>query len=100
MNKPFPPVPQTGQQPITLSPAQEKKALSQRIAADRTDAFATDANEALRTLGKLALRRPDPDPTDSLALGDICALLSISDAQGQWQLLILYVGKTLLAYRR
>src|SRR5215467_8057332 len=96
MDKSFPLIPQTGRQPITLSEQQEKKLLSRRVAADRTDTFATDANEAVRTLGRLALRRDEPDPNDALALGDLCARLSLNGDQ----LLILYVGKTLASYRR
>ena len=50
----FPPVPQTGRQPITLTPDQEKRLLSRRVKEDRLDPFVNDSNETLRTLGKLA----------------------------------------------
>src|SRR6266849_3912184 len=96
MNRPLPQVPQTGRQPIMLRPEQEKRLLSMRLAADRSDPFATDANDYVRTLGKLALRRKQEDPNDSFALGDLCAVLSLADDN----LLILYVGKAMLAYRR
>src|SRR5258708_16268263 len=96
MIRPFPQVPQTGRQPIMLGPVQEKRLLSMRLAADRSDPFATDANDFARTLGKLALRRKQEDPNDSFALGDLCAVLSLADDN----LLILYVGKAMLAYRR
>src|SRR5438105_15960207 len=96
MNNSFPPVPQVGRQPITLTGEQEKKLLSRRARGDRGDPFASDADDAVRKLGKLALRRRDPDPIDSLALGDLCACLSLAGDQ----LLVWYVGKTLLAYRR
>ncbi len=70
--------------------------LARRVTADRTDPFATDPNETIRTLGRLALRRDVYDPTDLFVLGDLCARLALADEQ----LMILYVGKTLLAYRR
>ena len=57
MTRYFLPVPQVGRQPITLSPEQKRRALSQHLPVDRTDPFATDANESIRTPGKLALRR-------------------------------------------
>ena len=69
----FPEVPQTGRQPVRLSLDQQKKLLNRRLAADRTDLFATDADEAIRTLGRLALRRENPTPSDLFALGDLCA---------------------------
>src|SRR4051812_44963178 len=96
MTRYFLPVPQVGRQPITLSPEQKRRALSQHLPVDRTDPFATDANESIRTLGKLALRREDADPNDSFALGDLCALNSLNDDR----LLVLYIGKALLAYNR
>src|SRR5262249_24620202 len=97
MTEQLPPVPQTGRIPITLLPEQERKLLRSTVKADRTDPFATDANDEVRHLGKLALRRDEPDPTDSFALGDLCARLSLSEDHA---LLILYIGKALLAYRR
>src|SRR5215212_7022193 len=93
---PLPPPPQTGYKPIMLHPEHEKRVLQHRHNADRTDAFATDADENIRHLGKLALRRGDFDPADYLALGDMCARLSLDDEQ----LRVLYVGKALMAYRR
>src|SRR5260221_149421 len=96
MNKFFQPVPQTGRQPITLTPDYEKRLLSRRMAGDRTDPFVTDPNEAVHILGKLALRRGDDDPNDSFALGDLCERLSLSEEH----LRVSYVAKTLMAYRR
>src|SRR5215813_11521594 len=96
MSKFFQPVPQTGRQPITLTPDFEKRLLSRRVAADRTDPFVTDPNEAVHLLGKLALRRGEHDPTDSFALGDLCAALSLTEEN----LRVSYVAKTLIAYRR
>ncbi len=92
----LPPTPQTGRQPITLSPEQEKRLLSKRLPADYADPFASDTNEVIRKLGKLALRRKIEDPSDSFVLGDLCALLSLSGDH----LRVLYVGKAILAYRR
>ena len=49
----------------------------------------------MRTLGRLALRRSDVN--DLFALGDLCARLSLTE---DGRLLVFYVGKTLIAYRR
>jgi tetratricopeptide (TPR) repeat protein len=81
---------------MLASPRQEEQLLSQRHEHDRTDPFASDSDEGVRRLGRLALRRPVFDPSDSFAIGDRCAQLSLRDDQ----LLITYVGKTLIAYRR
>lgn len=91
----LPTVPQTNRQPLPLLPDQEQKLLSRRLDADRSDHFASDADETIRKLGRLALRRDDKDPSDYFALGDLCAKLSLNNAQ----LSVLYVGKTLSAYR-
>src|SRR5262249_3314593 len=80
-----------------VSPEHQKKLLARAVKADRADPFASDSNESVRNLGKLALRREEPDPTDSFALGDLCASLSLSPDN---VLLITYAGKALLAYRR
>src|SRR4051794_38723142 len=96
MSRSFPPPPQTGYKPIMLNPEHEKRILQRHTSAERTDIFASDADDAVRNLGRLALRRGDFDPADYLALGDMCAKLSLDDEQ----LLILYVGKTMAAYRR
>src|SRR5258707_8124862 len=96
MNKFFQPVPQTNRLPVTLTPDYEKRLLSRRMAADRTDPFVTDPNEAVHLLGKLAVRRSEGDPSDSFALGDLCAALSLVDDH----LRVSYVAKTVMAYRR
>src|SRR2546421_6814768 len=93
---PLPPPPQTGYKPIMLHLEHEKRLLQHRNSADLSDPFVLDADEHVRRLGKLALRRGEFDPADYLALGDMCANLSLNEDQ----LLILYVGKTLAAYRR
>ncbi len=92
----FPDVPQTNRKPVKLTPDVEKKLLTRRLIADRTDLFVNDANEDIRTLGRLALRRESPDINNSFALGDLCARQSLTGER----LLIFYVGKTLVAYHR
>src|SRR5262249_26545670 len=67
-----------------------------RLPADYNDPFASDTNEVIRKLGKLALRRGLDDPSDSFVLGDLCALLSLSSDN----LRIAYANKALQAYRR
>src|SRR5258708_38101973 len=96
MNMYFPPVPQTGRQPVSLTSEQEQRLLSRRVAADRNDPFASDPNEFVRDLGKLALRRGVEDAADSFALGDLCALLTLANDL----LRVSYAGKALIAYRR
>src|SRR5258708_30800021 len=92
----FRPVPQTGRQPVSLTSEQEQRLLSRRVAADRSDPFASDPNEFGRDLGKLALRRGVDDTADSFALGDLCALLTLANDL----LRVSYAGKALIAYRR
>jgi hypothetical protein len=93
----LPSVPQTGVPPLTLPRDQEERLLSRRRKADQTDPFAGDPDEEVRRLGRLALRRDMPHPNDYLALGDLCARLSLVERDRR--LLVFYVGKTLYAYR-
>jgi len=93
---PFPPPPLTGRQPITLTPEREKRLLARRANGDYTDLFATDPNSHIRQMGRLAIRRDVEDPSDYFAIGDACAILSLSNER----LMMLYVGKTIQAYRR
>jgi hypothetical protein len=88
-------VPQTGRQPASLSPAQIRDALRHAHALDQRDPFASDPNNDVRTLGRLALRRDDVN--DLFALGDLCARLSLTEDN---RLLVFYAGKTLIAYRK
>ncbi|MFN8451351.1 MAG: tetratricopeptide repeat protein [Anaerolineae bacterium] len=90
-----PEVPQTGRQPISLTPEQIREALRRHHTLDQRDPFATDPNTEVRTLGRLALRRSDVN--DLFALGDLCARLSLTE---DGRLLVFYVGKALIAYRR
>ncbi len=88
-------IPQTGRKPLPLSPDAVREMLRKRHREDRLDPFATDPDEHISELGKLAVRRKDVN--DPFALGDMCALRSLTADN---RLLIFYVGKTLLAYRR
>ena len=92
---PLPLVPQTGRQPMPLTPEQTQQMLRRQHALDQRDPFATDQNSDVRTLGRLMLRRSDVN--DLFALGDLCAKLSLLE---DGRLLVFYVGKTLIAYRR
>jgi tetratricopeptide (TPR) repeat protein len=87
--------PQTGRQPISSSSGERKRLLRQRVPDDSTDLFATDPNSDIAELGKLALRREDVN--DLFALGDLCALESITDDD---RLMVFYVGKVIIAYTR
>ncbi|MBC7814852.1 MAG: hypothetical protein H7175_27085, partial [Burkholderiales bacterium] len=87
-------IPQTGREPLPLSETEEQKALRKRHREDSVDPFASDPNAEIRTLGKLALRRNDIN--DLFALGDLCARRSLNNER----LLVFYVGKALLAYRK
>ena len=88
-------IPQTGRQPIALSDKDKRALLRKRRVKDKSDPFATDPNRKISELGRLALRREDVN--DIFALGDMCATHALTDKS---RLLIFYVGKTLIAYRR
>ncbi|MFN8418670.1 MAG: tetratricopeptide repeat protein [Anaerolineae bacterium] len=92
----LPPVPQTNRRPPLLSAEQEEQLLSRRMEGDYSDHFASDTDTDIRRLGRLALRRDLRTSADAFALGDLCARRSLRDDS----LLILYAGKTLIAYRR
>ncbi len=94
----LPPVPQSGTLPLLLPAEQEQRLLARRRKEDQTDPFATDPDEEIRRLGRLALRRDVPHPHDYLALGDLCARRSL--VESEQRLLVYYVGKALYAYRR
>ena len=76
----LPPIPQTGIPPLALSDDQEQKLLNRRRKADHTDPFASDPNDEVRRLGRLALRRDVLHQYDYLALGDLCAQLSLVES--------------------
>jgi tetratricopeptide (TPR) repeat protein len=88
-------VPQTGRQPFPATDTQIRQELRKHHPQDNVDYFATDPNPEIRTLGRLALRRDDVN--DQFALGDLCARRALTDDQ---RLLVFYVAKTLIGYRR
>src|SRR5687767_5987403 len=87
--------PKTGRQSLPMVSAQVRAALRKQHPQDTVDYFATDPNPDIRTLGRLALRREDVN--DQFALGDMCAERAFTDDN---RLLVFYVGKTIIAYRR
>ncbi len=89
----IPPIPQTGIEPLALPEDQEQRLLSKRRKADQTDPFASDPDDDMRRIGRLALRRDAMHPYDYLALADRCARLSL--VERDQRLLVYYVGKTL-----
>ncbi|MEW6580873.1 MAG: tetratricopeptide repeat protein, partial [Chloroflexota bacterium] len=93
----LPPVPQTGVPPLALPPDQEQRLLARRRKDDQADPFASDPDDEIRRLGRLALRRDVPHAHDYLALGDLCARRSLVEGEGR--LLVFYAGKALYAYR-
>ena len=94
----LPPLPQANVSPLALPDDQEQRLLNRRRKADQTDPFASDPDDEIRRLGKLALRRDILHPYDYLALGDLCARRSLVGQDRR--LLIYYAGKALVAYRR
>jgi tetratricopeptide (TPR) repeat protein/tRNA A-37 threonylcarbamoyl transferase component Bud32 len=87
--------PQTGRQPLPATSDEVRQALRKQHPQDNVDYFATDPNPDIRRLGKLALRRDDVN--DQFALGDLCARRVLTDDK---RLLVFYVAKTLIGYRR
>ncbi len=90
----IPPPPHSGRAAPALPPEGRRALLRHAHALDTRDPFATDPDDAVRALGLLALRRTDVN--DSFALGDLCARLALDDGD---RLRVVYVGKTLIAYR-
>ena len=88
-------VPQTDREPLPVDDEHARRLLKKRRKKDRLDYFATDPDDDIRRLGRLALRRDDIN--DYFALGDMCARASFTDDQ---RLLVFYAGKTLIAYQR
>ena len=87
--------PQSARQTIPLDQEAVRKALRKRHKADHFGYFATDPDPDIRTLGRLALRRDDIN--DLFVLGDLCARHSLTQDH---RLLVFYVGKALIAYRK
>ena len=69
--------PQSKRKPIDLPPDEIRTTLRKRHKADRFDYFATDPDQEIRQLGRLALRRKDIN--DLFALGDLCARRTLTD---------------------
>jgi hypothetical protein len=88
-------LPQTGRTPIELTTEEIERLLKQPHPLDERDIFAADTNDAIRQLGRLALRRDDVN--DLFALGDLYARSAQTPDK---QLIINYVSKALIAYRR
>lgn len=89
------PPPQSGRTPVTLSSDARRAMLRRPHPLDVRDLFATDPDDEVRELGRLAVRRADVN--DSFALGDLCTRLALGDGD---KLRVFYVGKALIAYRR
>ncbi|MDX2161802.1 MAG: tetratricopeptide repeat protein [bacterium] len=87
--------PLTGRTPLPLSDGDQRRLLRTPHPLDERDPFATDADPDIRRLGRLALRRDDVN--DLFALGDLCARRIFTADE---RLLVFYVGKALIAYRR
>lgn len=88
-------LPQTERQPVQLSIDEIERLLRQPHPLDERDIFAADTNDIIRQLGRLSLRRDDIN--DLFALGDLCASSAKTPDK---QLVISYVSKALIAYRR
>ena len=70
-------LPQSGRHLVELMPDESRAILRKRHKADRFDYFATDPDQEVRTLGRLALRRNNVN--DLFALGDLCGQRSLTD---------------------
>lgn len=88
-------LPQSGRRPVELMPDEVRAILRKRHKADQFDYFASDPDQDIRVLGRLALRRSDVN--DLFALGDLCAQRATADGS---RLRVFYVGKTLVAWQR
>lgn len=89
-------IPQTGRHPLPMYDEEAHALLKKKHRDDNFDPFATDPNPEVRRLGRLCLRRPNPN--DYFALADMCARLTFTSNENR--LLIFYAGKTLMALRR
>lgn len=97
----FLPPPQTGRTPAPPAAEEERGLWSQLLTAFRDlsgtfDAFANDADERVRALGRTARQRRHPQADDFFALGDLCARLTPHGTT----LSSTYAAKTLAAYTR
>jgi tetratricopeptide (TPR) repeat protein len=97
----LPPPPQTGRTPAPPAAEEERGLWSQLLTAFRDlsgafDAFANDADEQVRALGRTARQRRHPHADDFFALGDMCARLTPRGTT----LSSTYAAKTVAAYAR
>lgn len=79
-----------------MSADQENRLLGKPHQADRADLFANDTDPEIRRLGRLALRRDQPDISDYFELGDLCAIHAIDGDALQ----IDYLQRASAAYQR
>ena len=95
-----PEVPQTGREPISLSPAQMRDALRKAHPLDQRDPFATDPNSDVRTLGTAGTAPQRCERSVRAGRFVRAALADAKTDKDAGRLLVFYVGKTLIAYRR
>ncbi|HNP73611.1 MAG TPA: tetratricopeptide repeat protein [Kouleothrix sp.] len=98
----LPPAPQSGRPAGAAEHEDDQTGLwSQMLAVFRDiggsfDPFANDANPEVRALGRAARQRRPPQADDYFALGDLCARLTLHNAQ----LNEAYIAKAIAAYTR
>jgi tetratricopeptide (TPR) repeat protein len=98
----LPPAPQINRAAVTADHDDDQPRLwSQILSVFRDfsgafDPFANDANPQVRALGRAARQRRQPSSDDFFALGDLCARLTLHNAQ----LSEVYAAKTIAAYTR
>lgn len=96
MHRPIPAPPRTGRYGVLMNTDEENRLLGSPHQADRSDLFANDTDRQIRRLGRLALRREQPDLSDYFQLGDLCAARAIDDDSLQLD----YLYRASAAYRR
>jgi tetratricopeptide (TPR) repeat protein len=94
--KPIPKPPLIQRPNAPLTPSEERRLLESAHPGDQRDTFATDSDPAVRKVGQLALRRVPYNVNDFFALADLCAERALKGEE----LLVVYVGKTIRAFRR
>lgn len=98
----LPPAPQSGRTVLMTDQEDDQSGLwSQMLAVFRDisgsfDPFANDANPEVRALGRAARQRRHPQSDDYFALGDLCARMTIQNAQ----ISETYTAKVIAAYTR
>ena len=98
----LPAAPQSGRTVVITDHEDDQTGLwSQMLAVFRDisgsfDPFANDAHPDVRALGRAARQRRHPESNDYFALGDLCARLTVQNAQINET----YTAKTIAAYTR